>query len=62
MDEPMTFKEKLDYWRSSGHSPFASQAKDFFQGPTQREMAREITDSADREGREIEPVGRGRWV
>jgi len=59
--EKLTFSEKLAYWRSSGHSPFAAQNPEFFSGPTQRELVREMTDSAKAEGREIAPVN-STWV
>jgi len=59
--EALSFKEKLQYWRESGHSPFAAQSESFFHGPTQREIVRDITDSARAEGREIAPVNNA-WV
>lgn len=47
------FTCKLRYWRSSGHSPFAAQPSEFFTGPTQMQLEREIVESAKAEGREI---------
>jgi hypothetical protein len=61
MADELSFREKLEYWRNSGHSPFAAQSESFFHGPTQREIVRDITDSARAEGREIAPVN-STWV
>lgn len=60
-DEQLTFKEKLDYWRTSGRSPFAAQSESFFHGPTQRELVRETVEAAKASGTEIAPVNNA-WV
>lgn len=55
------FADKLRIWRADGHSPFATKNSEFYHGPTQREIVRDITDAARRDGTEIAPVNRA-WV
>lgn len=51
----------MRYWRESGHSPFKHQPREFFRGPTQRELVKDTIERAEAQGMEIAPV-HNRWV
>jgi len=55
------FAAKMRYWRESGHSPFKHQPREFFRGPTQRELVKDTIERAEAQGMEIAPV-HNRWV
>jgi len=60
--DPEAFREKLRYWRSTGHNPLASKGHDFWHGPTVREQVADVVEGAKNNNWDIQYEGRATLV